>query len=296
MGVDVLIPHFESLSGIEKTLASVENQTWSGNIRIVIHDDGSSDKTFRTLEKIASNFSKVGKITRSKTNQGRPSARNHLLSSVKNDFVSWLDADDIWLESKLQKQFNRIYWLVSRGRDLNYTWVTCDYYWQWENSKRRLVRQEVHYDQIKDLLIGRRLRAYLWTLLGTAESFFRVGQFDTNLPRLQDLDYFIRFAAQNGVLDKGKSLGPLCLYNKSDIGRQADEVFGCNEHILRKHRNLYWRYGPGFVRTRRFYSCLHAARFAKNNKSTHQQLKYLLRAFAIHPRLGAAKLYAGLRP
>ena len=49
-------------------------------------------------------------------------------------------------------------------------------------------------------MLGRRLRAYLWTLLGTARAFKAAGRFDERLPRLQDLDYFLRFIAAGGTL------------------------------------------------------------------------------------------------
>jgi len=64
----------------------------------------------------------------------------------------------------------------------------------------RQVRQVTEQDQIKALLLGKNLRAYLWTVLCEAGSLRDVGRFDENLGRLQDLDYFIRFVLKGGVL------------------------------------------------------------------------------------------------
>ena len=92
-----------------------------------------------------------------------------------------------------QRQFEHLSRLRFAGEDIGQVWVTCHYDWQWSGRRARLKKQEVAGDQLRELMLGERLRAYLWTLLGSAEAFKAVGRFDERLPRLQDLDYFIRF-------------------------------------------------------------------------------------------------------
>src|SRR3546814_20664979 len=77
-------------------------------------------------------------------------------------------------------------------------WITCNYDWAWVGRKKKKLAQKTEQDQTKALLMGSSLRAYLWTLLGTAETFKNVGWFDERFPRMQDLDYFLRFLNHGG--------------------------------------------------------------------------------------------------
>ena len=71
------------------------------------------------------------------------------------------------------------------------------------------------------LLIGTDLRAYLWTLLSRADTLRNVGWFDERLPRLQDLDFFLRFALKGGRIVAPETNEALCIYHKTDLGRSA---------------------------------------------------------------------------
>ena len=66
-------------------------------------DNGSTDDSVRT----ATSFrSRVGLIQLRHT--GVAAARNAGLSSVREDFVAWLDADDVWKPDKLECRLAKI--------------------------------------------------------------------------------------------------------------------------------------------------------------------------------------------
>lgn len=140
-------------------------------------------------------------------------------------------------------------------------------------------------------MLGRRLRAYLWTLLGTARAFRGAGRFDARLPRLQDLDYFIRFIQGGGTLVVPPGAETLCRYHKSDIGRDAREIRRCNRLIFEKYRPGLQAYGPAFLKTIRYNADSLSARYAKNNGERLSRGLYLGRAIAAHPKraIGAAR-------
>jgi hypothetical protein len=147
------------------------------------------------------------------------------------------------------------------------------------------------------LLVGSRLRAYLWTVLGTAQSFYDVGDFDECLPRMQDLDFFIRFLSQGGVISNVLDSAPLCAYHKTDVGRNAAEIRNCNMRIYDKHRTLYDRFGRGFKRKRLYEMERLAWRFAANNADRKLALYYMTRAFLAHPAFFLRRAAIGkLRP
>jgi len=282
--LDILIPHYNDPEGLALSLRSIARQTWRGNYRIVIADDGSRPDFRRSLEEIAAASKLKIDTVFGEINRGRPYIRNVLLDSIENRYVAWLDAGDEWYPEKLAKQFDKIELIDSAclGRPF---WVTCNYDWAWVGRKRKKLSQRTDNDLIKDLLIGSNLRAYLWTLLGTAKSFKDVGWFDERLPRMQDLDFFIRFVLHGGLIRNLPSDDALCVYHKSDIGRDAEEIRACNAYIFDKHRVLYNRYGKAFKRMRLYQMEMLSARFAQNNDDRKLKAYYMWSAFKWRPRL-----------
>lgn len=289
--VDVLVPHFRDTEGLKLSLASIAAQTWTGDIRIVLVDDGSPAADFRAVEALVAEQELPVTLLRNPENRGRPFTRNRLLDSVEGDYVAWLDAGDVWYPEKLARQFEHLSRLRFEGADTEGVWVTCHYDWQWHGRRARLLLQETDGDQLRELMLGDRLRAYLWTLLGKAETFRAVGRFDEELPRLQDLDYFIRFVRAGGRITAPPGREALCCYHKSDLGRNAAEIRRCNARIVEKYRPTIEGYGRGFVSTIRYNAETLSARYAKNNGAQLTRSYYLARAFLASPRrtLGLAR-------
>ncbi len=268
--VDVLIPHYNAPHGLAVSLSSIQAQDFSGAFRIVVLDDGSGADACAEAERAVRSAEGPGRevvFLRNQANRGRPFSRNRLLDQIESPYVTWLDAGDVWYPQKTSRQYVHLEGVESRGVDVSSLWITCDYDWQWVGKTAEQVVQNVEGDQLQCLLRGDTLRAYLWTLLCPASSLLAVGHFDEKLPRLQDLDYFLRFVEQGGTLAKVPSLSPLplCRYEKSDVGRNAWEVRRCHEHVLDKHRSAYLRYGARFLREARVKADLQAQRFARNN-------------------------------
>lgn len=280
--LDILIPHYNDPEGLALSLRSISRQTWEGDFRIVVADDGSRPDIRKSVAAQAEHSEMNIEVVYNEINRGRPYTRNVLLDSVESAYVAWLDAGDEWYSRKLDKQFEEVKLLESAHLDTPF-WVTCNYDWASTGRKKRKISQRTDQDQIKALLMGGSLRAYLWTLLGPTQSFKNVGWFDEKLPRLQDLDFFIRFVTHGGLIRNAREGGALCVYHKSDVGRDAQEVRACNERIFDKHRVLFNRYGDGFIAMRRYQMEMLAARFAQNNKSQKLTHHYLWNAFKTKP-------------
>ncbi|MEY9627158.1 glycosyltransferase family 2 protein [Sinorhizobium fredii] len=281
--LDILIPHYNDPEGLMLTLRSISRQTWQGERRIVIADDGSRPDLRKAVAAIAEHSDLAIEVVFNEINRGRPYTRNVLLDSIESPYVAWLDAGDEWYPKKLDLQFDQVQ-LVESAHTGRPFWVTCNYDWAWSGRRKKKNTQRTEQDQLKALLIGSTLRAYLWTLLGPAQSFKNVGWFDERLPRLQDLDYFIRFVTHGGMIKDARHDGTLCVYHKSDIGRDADEIRACNAHIFDKHRVLFNRYGESFLAMRLYNMEMLAARFAQNNKNAKLARRYMWRAFKTRPK------------
>lgn len=292
--LDILIPHFEDPQGLRMSLRSVALQDWRGRLRIVVADDGSRDENFERLEKICeehrSKHHQPITLLRRTENRGRPYTRNELLDASESAHIAWLDAGDIWGPSKLRQQFDYLSKIYHTGQDLNRTWITCDYFWMEGRAEPRRVNQDVSGDQLQKLLIGSRLRAYLWTLLGTRESFIRTGYFDERMPRLQDLDYFIRFVRGNGKIINVEAEEALATYYKSDVGRSAQQVHNAFSIIMLKNQAVLRSYPYSFSKDLYYRSAKLAARFARSNNDRSAILKYELLAARAKPMASGKKL------
>lgn len=287
--LDVLIPHYNDPDGLALSLKSISRQTWPGPIRVVVVDDGSTAENRAAVQEAAEGFPHIARpdfsrkidLIFNEENRGRPFTRNALLDAIDSPFVAWLDAGDEWYPKKLELQFGRLEEEPSDKQGDR--WITCNYHWAWNGGKKKKLNQRTDQDQKRALLMGNNLRAYLWTLLGTAESFRKVGQFDDRLPRMQDLDFFLRFVRGGGSILKPHTDDALCVYHKSDIGRNADEVRKCNALIYRKHEALYERYGKQFCQMRLYNMEMLAARFAQSNDDHAKARRYMWSAFKHRP-------------
>jgi len=112
--VSVIIPNYNYGRFLSEAIDSVLAQTYS-NVEIVVVDDGSSDNS---LEILAEYEKKGIKVVRQK-NSGVGAARNTGVKNSSGDLIAFLDADDVWLPQKIEKQVERL--LSNRDFGL----VTC---------------------------------------------------------------------------------------------------------------------------------------------------------------------------
>ena len=96
--VSVVIPTYNNAQYLEEALDSVFSQSLAP-YQVIVVDDGSTDNT----QDIVSNYGR-NIIYRRIENSGQAYARNIGIELVKGEYTAFLDADDIWLPTKLEKQ------------------------------------------------------------------------------------------------------------------------------------------------------------------------------------------------
>lgn len=96
--VTVIIPTYNRKEYLETAISSVANQTYK-NIEILIIDDGSENNY---AESICNKFLNCTYFY--KENGGLSSARNFGIKKAKGDYIAFLDDDDFWGISKIEKQ------------------------------------------------------------------------------------------------------------------------------------------------------------------------------------------------
>jgi glycosyltransferase involved in cell wall biosynthesis len=273
---------------LEAAIVSILKQTWRGTLEILVVDDGSTDDTVEVATRLSERYGAV-RVVRHDRNYGRPTARNTVLREARGKFLTWMDADDEWYPNKLAVQFDVL--LSHLGEDWSQPIICmCAFDWRWSHSGKLSHRTpELVGDQLKGLLRGR-IGAYLWTMLGTLSTFRAVGDFDENLPRLQDLDFTIRFVARGGRLIMSDPRMPLCLYHKSDQDKPGRVIAQSMAHIRRKHGPLFWQYGGRFRRGARRQHYLLAARHGFKNEGRWVGIWYSVLARLATPGLALRPL------
>ena len=95
--VTVVIPSYNRADYITETIESVLQQTYHP-IEIIVIDDGSNDNSREVLERFLPSVRYVWQ-----ENAERGAARNHGLRLARGEFIAFLDSDDLWLPSMVEK-------------------------------------------------------------------------------------------------------------------------------------------------------------------------------------------------
>ena len=103
LSVSVIMPAYNAAQYIERTILSLQHQTYEGWELIVV-DDCSSDDTSGIVARIAENDSRIRIIQLGKNFGGPAGPRNVGVSEAEYDLIAFLDSDDIWHPQKLQMQ------------------------------------------------------------------------------------------------------------------------------------------------------------------------------------------------
>jgi glycosyltransferase involved in cell wall biosynthesis len=101
--VSVIIPLYQSERYICETLSTVQAQTFR-DFEIVVVDDGSSDRGPALAEAMGEPRLRVVH----QENRGLAGARNGGIAHAKGEYLAFLDADDHWAPTKLQRHVEQL--------------------------------------------------------------------------------------------------------------------------------------------------------------------------------------------
>ncbi|HSI71136.1 MAG TPA: glycosyltransferase family 2 protein [Gillisia sp.] len=127
--VSVIMPAYNSADFIGEAIESVLAQTWN-NWELLVIDDASTDGTVKIVKEYSSKHPNII-ILKNSTNLGTGSSRNKGIKAATGRFIAFLDADDLWMPGKLEKQlrfmqskdlamtFSSYYLMDEEGNPLN---------------------------------------------------------------------------------------------------------------------------------------------------------------------------------
>jgi glycosyltransferase involved in cell wall biosynthesis len=219
--VSVVVPAFNAARTIETTLRSVLQQTMN-ELELIVVDDGSTDATAEIVQSVEDERLRLIQ----QPNAGHASARNAGVMAALGRHVAVVDADDIWLPHKLERQL-AVFGANPAVHALHGSAVFVD------DSLRPLfvAPSPDGKNDLLDVLCFRGLAAMMVTLIIDRALLQQVGGFDPSLIILQDWELAIRLARLGELYSMSE---PLVLYrlHASNQSKQIDLHIEPGERVL----------------------------------------------------------------
>jgi glycosyltransferase involved in cell wall biosynthesis len=135
--VSVIIPFFNSETYLQETIESVLSQTYT-DWEILLVDDGSTDKSTEIALDYHSRYpDKIHYLEHDNhSNQGTSATRNMGIKYAKGVYVSFVDADDVWVEKKLEEQVK----ILEMNKEAAMAYGKTLYWYSWSDDPEDIKR------------------------------------------------------------------------------------------------------------------------------------------------------------
>lgn len=182
--VSIIVPIYNGASTIRETLDSVLQQSIKA-FELIVIDDGSTDNT---LEVVAG-FEDPRLSVFSYPNAGVAATRNRGVTHASAEYISFIDADDLWTPDKLARQLDVLE--SSPNAAIAYSWT--DYI---DQTGRFIAHdQQVTFSgNVYGELLRRDFLESASNVTIRRQAFLDVGGFDSSLSGAADWDFFLRLA------------------------------------------------------------------------------------------------------
>ena len=184
--ISVIIPVYNGEKTIRETIESVLTQTFR-DFELIILNDGSQDSTLDIVSSIQDSRLKVF----SYPNAGLATSRNRGTFHAVGEYISFIDADDLWTPDKLETQLKALQ--DNPEAAVAYSWT--NYIDESGQFLRRGGYLTANGDVYAKLLVVDFLENGSNPLI-RRQALIQVGGFDESLPAAEDWDILLRLAAQ----------------------------------------------------------------------------------------------------
>ena len=139
--ISVIIPFYNEKIYFGDCINSVLDQSYK-NLEIIIINDGSDTEYLETLENLKNKYpDKI--FLFHKKNGGVGSARNLGIQKSRGRYISFIDADDVWLPNKIEHQIN-----IIKNKNINF--IHGAYFILDQNQKLRgkFIPKNINYSNL----------------------------------------------------------------------------------------------------------------------------------------------------
>jgi len=232
--VSVIIPSHNSSATIERAIDSVAAQTYP-YVKVYLVDDASQDDTVTLVEAALSKVAQTREhfdyeIVALSVNGGPAAARNAGVRKADDEYVAFLDSDDVWLPEKLERQVALL--------DANPNVRLCGCQADWVDEEGRF--QSKLYEGLPDMMTDG-WKVLLWNcFIATPCAVVRrcdlgTEPFDTSLPIGEDRDLWIRLASNGDVALVPEVMVEITVSSFSYMSRNSSLITSVTRPMLEKH-------------------------------------------------------------
>lgn len=207
-------------------------------MEIVVVADGCNDGTNEYITDLSRRIPNLKYIINYSA-KGSNASRNLGISSSRGEFIAFLDDDDEWLPTKIEKQVelletNPEIGIVSCGQ--NTIFVAKD------NTRYvSYIKKRQTGDLSKEILFGNYLG--VTSAVMVRRNLFSQEMWDEKMPALQDWDLWIRLCQISLVANIEECLFNYYIYEKKNvqITHNNDIYLECKDMAHKKYKHLYER-------------------------------------------------------
>lgn len=193
MRFSVIVPLYNKAPYVKKALNSIIEQSFK-DFELIVVDDGSHDESYSIAESVLASTNCCYQLVHQK-NAGVSTARNNGVALSKGEYICFLDADDWWSPSFLEKMDGLIRAYPEAGiYGINYYYV--------KNGRGRVSVEDLntgYFDYCS--AYARKLQMPLWTgaVCLRRSVFDEMGGFRPHLKLGEDFDLWIKIALKYPV-------------------------------------------------------------------------------------------------
>ena len=213
--VSTIIPTYNRGSLVCDAIDSVRQQTYR-NVEIIVVDDGSTDDTQARLRSYGDSIRVI-----LQDNAGPAIARNIGIDAAHGDIVTFLDSDDLWMRTKIERQVR----LLERAGDsvpcclCNATMVSPDGHEMptFRYSELAPSLDEGVWENVSEVL-ATRFVLFTQAIAIRRKVLEKIGGFDQGLRFLEDYEFPLRLSLEGPW---GFIAEPLVIYRENSPGSYA---------------------------------------------------------------------------
>lgn len=219
--VSVVIPFHNRIPWVAEALQSVFDQTYT-DYEVILVNNGSTDD-LAALEPMLED-TRVRYVPQE--NRGSSGARNRGISLARGDYIAFLDSDDLWLPSKLEKQ---ITYMEQHPNILmshtSFYWIDRDGEFIGEVPADMLHRGSVYHN----IYVGSRIATP--TVMIRRDALDETIRFEEGLHEGADLLFWIQLAKKSEVLGIGEPLARVRIHGDNAASTPSAVIRGMNNLI-----------------------------------------------------------------
>lgn len=270
--VSCVIPTYKRCDTVTKAIDSVLAQTYPNIEVLVVDDNDPNDEYSLAVQDVLKKYDGDSRVRyiQQKVHKNGAVARDEGIKAARGEYIAFLDDDDEWLNTKIEKQIS-IFKSDSEIEAVTCLWAMC------ENGKEFRKLSVYTAENIQFKILMREVAVFTSTVVLKRSAVLAFGGFDETLLRHQDLQ-FLADAADNskfGVVPEHL----VRLHTDSEINRpNVEKLINAKKAFFEAEKTIISKYSKSEQKRIKNAHCYEVVFSALKSKKIGIAVKYTLKA------------------